>query len=157
MNRGEVPERDWLNANLMGNYWILDLWNMCTILYTILYTTFRILTIISWSEYRARVSGIQNVLYSPKQLLKWKSKYSEDLNYGHPNTGNVWKPKLYYSFYNLVASDGLYWVILCCYPIHVYRSVCFKTQSRQPRLIQNFQCTSIFALWSFDVPSWNLY
>ena len=41
------------------------------------------------------------------------------------------------NFFNLVASDVLYW-----YLIHVYWSVCFTAHSRQTRLLQNIQCTS---------------
>ena len=52
-------------------------------------------------------------------------------------------------FIILVASDDLY-----CYLLHVYWSVCFTTYSRQAWLIENIQCTSIFALRSFDGPPW---
>ena len=48
-----------------------------------------------------------------------------------------------------MASDDLY-----CYLLHVYWSVCFTTYSRQAWLIENIQCTSIFALRSFDGPPW---
>ena len=48
-------------------------------------------------------------------------------------------------FFNLVASDGLY-----CNLRHVNWSVCFTTHSRQTRLMQNIQCTSIFVLRSLD-------